>query len=178
MNLLKKIANLYWRYLASPEKYARHIGVTIGKNCFISTREWSSEPYLVTIGDNVQITRNVAIHTHGGAHSVRRKYPDFDIFGKVIIEDWVYIGAGSQIMPGVRIGTGSLIAAGSVVTKSVPPHVVVGGNPARIICDITEYISRNSQYNTHMAGLDPQKKKELLLNLSEECFISKSLMIK
>lgn len=63
-------------------------------------------------------------------------------------------------MPGVRIGTGSLIAAGAVVTKSVPPHVVVGGNPARIICDITvtEYISRNNQYNTYMAGLDPQIK--------------------
>lgn len=64
--MLKRIIDFYWRYIATPEKYARHLGVTIGKNCFISTREWSGEGYLVTIGDNCQITRGVAIHTHGG----------------------------------------------------------------------------------------------------------------
>lgn len=57
---------LYWRFIASPEKYARHIGVKIGKNSFISTRFWSSEPYLITIGDNVQITDGVRFFTHGG----------------------------------------------------------------------------------------------------------------
>lgn len=66
MNLLKKNSKFILEIFSVSRKYARHIGVTIGKNCFISTREWSSEPYLVTIGDNVQITRNVAIHTHGG----------------------------------------------------------------------------------------------------------------
>lgn len=58
----------------------------------------------------------------------RIKYPRFDTFGKVKIGDYVYIGTNSLIMPGVTIGDGSLIAAGSVVTKSVPPGVVVGGN--------------------------------------------------
>ena len=65
-NLFNRLSYFYWRYIVSPEKYARHIGVTIGRNCFISTREWSSEPYLITIGNNVQVTRNVTIHTHGG----------------------------------------------------------------------------------------------------------------
>ena len=53
--------------MISPEKHARMIGVNIGKNCLVyRSMEWPSEPYLVTIGDNVQLTRGVAIHTHGG----------------------------------------------------------------------------------------------------------------
>lgn len=103
MNILK---NIYWRFIASPEKYAKHIGVVIGKNCLIETRNWSSEPYLITIGNNVQITMNVFFHTHGGAHVARQKYPYFDCFGKIVVEDNVYIGANSQIMPGVTIGEG------------------------------------------------------------------------
>lgn len=52
--------------MVSPEKYARHLGVRIGQHCLISTRYWSSEPYLIRIGNNVQVTDNVSFHTHGG----------------------------------------------------------------------------------------------------------------
>ena len=102
------------------EMYARLIGVKIGKNCAIHTKNWSTEPYLVTIGNNVAITHGVFIHTHGGGRTIRRMIPDFDSFGKVVIEDWAYIGSGAHIMPGVTIGEGSLVAAGSVVTKNIP----------------------------------------------------------
>lgn len=60
----------------------------------------------------------------GGGGAVRSKYPKFDTFGKVVIGDWVYIGTNALIMPGVTIGNNVLVAAGSVVTKSVPPGVV------------------------------------------------------
>ena len=49
------------------------------------------------------------------------------------IVDNVFIGLGAIIMPGVRIGSNSIVAAGSVVTKDVPPNSVVGGNPAKVI---------------------------------------------
>lgn len=101
LNPFRRIVDFYWRFLVSPIDYARHIGVFVGENSFIATRKWSSEPYLITIGNNVQITSGVAIHTHGGGNSVRSRIPDFDVFGKVQIEDWAYIGAYSQIMPGV-----------------------------------------------------------------------------
>ena len=143
LNPFRRIVDFYWRFLVSPIDYARHIGVFVGENSFIATRKWSSEPYLITIGNNVQITSGVAIHTHGGGNSVRSRIPDFDVFGKVQIEDWAYIGAYSQIMPGVTIGEGAIVAAGSVVTKSVPPRTVVGGNPARYICTVDEYIQKN-----------------------------------
>ena len=155
------------------KKYAKYIGVKFGENCLIATKNWSSEPYLIEIGNNVQITSNVSIHTHGGGHVVRQKHPDFDTFGKVVIEDWAYIGAFSQIMPGVTIGKGALVAAGSVVTKSVTPKTVVGGNPARYICSIDEYLSNNLRYNVLTKGMSYEEKKSKLLQMSEESFIKK-----
>ena len=164
---------LYWRFIASPEKYARHLGISIGKHCFISTREWGNEPYLITIGDNVQLTHCVSVHTHGGGNCIREDHPDFDIFGKVVIEDWAYVGAYSQIMPGVTIGEGALVAAGSIVTKSVAPHTVVAGNPARYICTTEEFYEKNKKYNVGTKKMSFEEKKKLLLSLPEEKFIRK-----
>lgn len=177
MNKLKSIFNrlilFYWRYIVPPEEYARHLGVSIGKNCFISTREWSSEPYLISIGDNVQITRNVSFYTHGGGNAIRRQYPDYESFGKIVIGDWAYIGANSQIMPGVVVGEGAIVAAGSVVTKSVAPYTVVGGNPAKFICSIQEYIDKNLKYNLHCKDLSEEEKRRFLLSLTDDKFIKK-----
>lgn len=176
MNFIDRILNIYWNHIASPEKYARHIGVEIGKDCLIATKSWSSEPYLVKIGNHVQITNNVYIHTHGGANCIRKEYPDFDVFGKVQIKDWAYIGAYAQIMPGVTIGEGALVAAGSIVTKSVPPHCVVGGNPAKIICTTADYFQNNEVYNLKCKSLSKIDKKRFLLSLSDDNFISKSYL--
>lgn len=173
MSVIKRIIDLYWKHIASCENYAKHKGVSIGQNCLIATRNWPSEGYIVRIGNNVQITKDVTIHTHGGAQCIRDKHPDFDVFGKVVIEDWAYIGASSQIMPGVTIGEGSLVAAGSIVTKSVAPHTVVGGNPAKYICTTDEYYERNKQYNLSSKNLNPFQKKELLLSLPDDRFIKK-----
>ena len=104
---------------------------------------------------------------------MRQFHPQFDVFGKVIIEDFAYIGAFSQIMPGVTIGKGSIVAAGSIVTKSVPPGVVVGGNPAKYICTVDEYYEKNKMYDTGTKGMSSIKKREVLLNLSLEKFIKK-----
>lgn len=156
-----------------PISYARYLGVKVGENCFIATRNWPSEPYLITIGNNVQLTVGVSIHTHGGGNVVRERHPDFDVFGKVVIEDWAYIGAHSQIMPGVTIGRGALVAAGSIVTKSVAPGTVVGGNPARYICTVEEYYERSKKYNLATKGLSSIEKYKALLNTPDNKFIKK-----
>lgn len=157
----------------TPKRYARFIGVKFGKNCLIATKNWSSEPYLIEIGNNVQVTHNVSIHTHGGAHVVRTIIPNFDMFGKVVIKDNAYIGAYSQIMPGVTIGEGALVAAGSIVTKSVPAGVVVAGNPAKYVCTVEEYIERNKKYNVGTKGLSYDAKKKSLLAMDDSKFIKK-----
>ena len=81
-----------------------------------------------------------------------------------------------MIMPGVTIGDNVLIAGGSVVTKSIPSNVVVGGNPARYICTVDEYVSRNLKYNTETKGLSKEEKKKFLLSLDENKFISKNYL--
>lgn len=177
MKLISLLKKFYWHILASPEKEARHLGVKIGEKCLISTRYWSSEPYLISIGNNVQITDCVSFHTHGGGNCIRKEHPDFDAFGKITIEDWVYIGAWSHIMPGVTIGEGSLVAAGSVVTKSVPPGVVVGGTPAKYICSIDDYINRNIKYSIGKR-LTSNEKRDVLLSMNDECFIKKPYLKK
>lgn len=170
-----KLYKCFWKLIGylSPEKYARHLGVKIGKNCFIRTLNWSSEPYLITIGDNCQITSDVRFHTHGGGHVLRDEIPNFDMFGKIVIGDWVYIGAGTQIMPGVTIGSHSLVAAGSIVTKSVPAYCVVGGNPARVICSVDDFKKKNLKYNLNCKSYDAVEKKKMLLSTSEGKFIKK-----
>lgn len=107
-----------------------------------------------------------------GGNCVRKNYPDFEVFGKILIEDWAYIGAWSHIMAGVTIGEGALVAAGSVVTKSVEPHTVVGGNPARYICTTHEFYERNKKFCIGRR-LSKAEKRNILLNLSEEQFLKK-----
>ncbi len=162
----------------SNEQYAKFIGVKIGGGNFIADKDhWPSEPYLITIGSNCALTKGVKIFTHGGARVARRKYPNYDVFGMVEIGDYCYIGTNSLIMPGVKIGNGSMVAAGSVVTKSVPPNMVVGGNPARILCTVDEYIERNKTFDLESKGLSYEQKRTFLLSLPKERFIRKKEMV-
>ena len=109
----------------------------------------------------------------GGANVLRDEYPDFDVFGKVVIGDWVYIGNNALVMPGVTIGDHVLVAAGSVVTKSVPANMVVAGNPARVICSLEEYKQKNLKYNVGSKGMGLIEKKNLLLSLPDDKFVKK-----
>lgn len=90
----------------------------------------------------------------------------------------MYIGSNALVMPGVTIGSHVLIAAGSVVTKSVPDNVVVGGNPARIICSIEEYYKKNKKFNLGTKSLSYSSKKEKLLATPDEFFIKKTRLKK
>ncbi len=168
MNLRTLIANLL-----PPKPCARMLGVKLGKNVLVSTKKWSTEPWLITIGDNVQVTKDVYFHTHGGGHVARSLYPDFDCFGPIVVEDDAYIGSGTHIMPGVTIGKGCLVGAGSVVTKSTPPHSVIAGNPAHYVCSVAEYIEKNLPYNAGTKGLSERERKRAILSLPKEKMIAK-----
>ena len=70
--MFKKIIRFYHNYFWFPEKLARYEGVSIGKNCNIQKVSFGSEPFLITIGDQVQITNGTKIFTHGGAFNLEK----------------------------------------------------------------------------------------------------------
>lgn len=92
----------------------------------------------IAIGNRAYIAPRVCIYTvnHPTVPEVRNT--DLEYGRPVVIEDNVWIGGNAVILPGVTVGEGAVIAAGSVVTRDVPPRVVAGGNPCRIIRPLTE----------------------------------------
>jgi acetyltransferase-like isoleucine patch superfamily enzyme len=73
MKYVCSIINTYRKLFWSKEKYARYKGVKIGQGCNIQTINWGTEPYLIEIGDNTQITKGVSFYTHGGSWVFRKK---------------------------------------------------------------------------------------------------------
>ncbi|MGX1113386.1 acetyltransferase-like isoleucine patch superfamily enzyme [Pseudoalteromonas sp. MBR-15] len=173
MKYLKKFFSIYKRVFWTREKLARSLGVTIGEGCDIQNVFFGSEPYLIKIGNHVQITDGVKIFTHGAGWVLRDKYPDLDFFGKVEIQDNVYIGSNSLLMPGITIGSNVVIAAGSVVTKSIPNNSVVGGNPARVISSLESFEYKALKFNVGTKGYSIRKKKMYLMSLSDTEFVKK-----
>jgi acetyltransferase-like isoleucine patch superfamily enzyme len=93
----------------------------------------------IAIGDNVTVGANTTIidtDFHPLDPKVRRLRPQDARTAPIIIEDDVFIGMNSLILKGVTIGKGSVVGAGSVVTKDVPPSVIVAGNPARVVREL------------------------------------------
>jgi maltose O-acetyltransferase len=131
---LKKIINCDdTAYIEQPFFCAYGYNITVGKNFFANHNCIFLDANRITIGDHVMIGPSVQIAAacHPLEADKRRQGNEFS--KPVIIEDDVWIGAAAIILPGVTIGKGSVIGAGSVVTKDVPSGVVVAGNPAKII---------------------------------------------
>jgi maltose O-acetyltransferase len=108
--------------------------VTIGEGCEINNDVHIVGRTRVTIGNFVVLSAQSMLLDAGldlNGFAERDRQPHID--SPIVIEDGVWVGAGAIILPGVTIGRKSVIGAGSVVTKDVPPFTVVVGNPARPI---------------------------------------------
>lgn len=122
---LARTSSLHWRArFFCPE------GLRIGENCTLGNDGFYDGRAGITIGNCVNIAAEVRIYTR--EHDIDS--PDFaECGGPVVVEDYVYIGTRVTILPGVKIGRGAVVASGAVVTKDVPPYMLVGGVPAKII---------------------------------------------
>ena len=135
-----------WRvlYALKGSTYAaRARGVKIGEGCRIYTSSFGWEPWLISIGDRVTLTSGVQFITHDGAtwllrDEKGRRYR----YAPIEIGSDVFIGVNSIILPGVRIGNRVIVAAGSVINRSIPDNCVVAGVPAKFIKTFDEYERR------------------------------------
>ncbi|MNG72662.1 Maltose O-acetyltransferase [compost metagenome] len=116
---------------------------SVGENVHINPGCNVTDPALVRLGSNVGLSDCTLIGHDGVVALIEVCYgKHLDSVGWIDIKDNCFIGHGAIIMPRVTIGPDSIVAAGAVVTKDVPPGTVVGGNPAKVICTTEALIQR------------------------------------
>lgn len=138
MNLLNRIWESFFNLLmlkVSDEqriKYLRKRGVRIGERCRIRTMKFSTEPYLIEIGDHVAVAANTEFITHDGATWC---FEDINggVFGKIVIGNNVFIGINCIILSNTTIGDNCIVGAGSVLRGHFPENSVIAGNPAQVL---------------------------------------------
>lgn len=135
--------------------FLRLVGAEIGKRVIFYPGVWVNPGFNFTVGDDVDFALGVLVTTKGGVEignrvligyrtqilSTNHNIPPVNqhifgaghSYGKVEIQDDVWIGANCIILPGVTIGEGAVVAAGSVVAKNLPPYSISAGVPAKVI---------------------------------------------
>lgn len=151
-------------------------GMVVGRKCSIQEGVIFDESYcwLISLGDNVTLAPFTYLLAHDASMI---KHLGYARIGRVKIEDGVFVGARTVILPGVTIGRNSIIGAGSIVTRSIPSDVVAAGNPARVVCDLAAFISRHreamekspcfSLYHRMNVNSNPTLREEMIARIGQ-----------
>jgi len=116
--------------------YKHQVFRECGTNLFFQPRKLPADPKFIKFHNNVVVAADVTFVNHDVLYILYRNMsnkPALQHIKCTEIKDNVFLGMGAMIMPGVTIGPNAVVAAGSIVTKDVPPNSVVGGNPAKVI---------------------------------------------
>lgn len=139
-------------------KLQRMRGVKIASNVHLGPMITIDDvyPYFVSIGSGTAISGNNFILTHSKAMDYHSEVSESYV-APVIIGRHVWIAISVDILPGVTIGEGSIIASGSVVTKSIPPFVFAAGIPAEVKKDLAPKLKKNYSENDFQRILEKRK---------------------
>jgi acetyltransferase-like isoleucine patch superfamily enzyme len=147
-------------------RFWRKQGVKFGENCRVETMDFGTEPYLIEIGNSVSISNGTTFINHDAGISIfREEFPKDDVFGKIIIEDNVFIGMKSILLPNTHIGNNCIIGAGSVVRGKFPDNSVIIGNPAKLLIGVQaqRFLYRQNPNRTTTHGMTDAEKKPFVI---------------
>lgn len=170
MNLITSIIKqLYEKILSrsSQERrinYLRKQGIKIGQDCIINTMSFSTEPYLIEIGDQTIITSDTQFITHDGSVHCFKDEFDGIVCGRIKIGNNVFIGSNSIILLNTTIGNNCIVGAGSVVRGKYPENSVIIGNPAKVVSNtnIQRILFRNNPGFLNTINLTSTEKEKLI----------------
>lgn len=147
-----------WKRVARPNGYAwarylkRHGRLhALGDGCAIQTDVVFTDPAFVRIGRNVHMT-GCTLFGHDGVVAMlsAARGVKLDKVGRIDIGDDVFVGYRAIVMPGVRIGSNAIVAAGALVSQDVPSGAIVGGVPARVIGSVDALVDRLRDETTRL----------------------------
>lgn len=138
----------------------RKRGVKIGKNVHWGTNVVVDYPYpnFVVVEDGASISGNDYLLAHCKPLAYHEDCSESYV-APVIVHKNAWIAVNVTILPGVEIGEGAIVSAGSVVSKSIPPFTVANGNPAKVVADIAELVRKNYAPEDFERLLQERKKK-------------------
>lgn len=134
---------------------------SVGEDVSINIGCNVTDPAYTRIGKNVALSSCTLLGHDASVRILNTRFgKKMDSVGKIDIRDNSFVGHGAIVMPRVTIGPDSIVAAGAVVTKDVPPGVVVGGNPARVICTTEELVRRMEKRSDAYPWIDLIRQRE------------------
>ena len=110
--------------------------IRVGRGTFINSNLTALDVAPITIGEDCQIGPNVQLLTPTHPLEPQLRRDKLEAAQPITLRDNVWIGGGAIILPGITVGENSVIGAGAVVTRDVPPNVVAAGNPARVVREL------------------------------------------
>ena len=177
--IVRELVRFYYLFIRQNKKaYAKYLGVRMGEDCQILAdpkAAFGTEPWLIKLGNHVDVTSGVQFLTHEGgiwcARGINSELEDKDMFLPITVGNNVLLGSDSLIMPGVHIGDNVIIAARSVVTKDVPDGAVMAGIPAKQISAMDKFMENIMKKElVPTKKMLPPQKREYLQRIHPEWF--------
>ena len=136
----------------------------VGKGCRFINCSFGSEPYLLTFGSHVSATNCFFITHDGSCWIFRNQYPDVDFIAPISIGSNVFLGINCSVLPGTIVEDDCIFGACSLLKGYYPSGYVYAGIPAKRICTVQEYYSKNSTKFLQTKTFSPQKKRSFLIS--------------
>jgi acetyltransferase-like isoleucine patch superfamily enzyme len=171
MNLVKEFKRLHIKLLEkssdkSRVRYLRRRGMRIGEDCHLNTMSFSTEPYLIEIGNHVAIAAGTDFITHDGAiWCFREELTNADVFARIKIGNNVFIGNNCTILPNTIVGDNCIVGAGSVLRGQYPESSVIIGNPAKVVMNMSaqKFLYSQNPDLLRTQHLSFSKKKKIIM---------------